>query len=238
MLRQLITDLKLNKQEFLVTFLMELGGFLFGVILVNIIMRVDDDPGSWFCMGTLLALVMGLVMLFFLGGFGYSGEFQLALSMGRTRGAFMGSYALRLVLRAIAAYAAVLVFYRVELAIYPVLFPAYENEVAFTFLTDWRLILPGIVGLVVLTMFLGAMFGRFGKKGMWVFYVLWLFCCFVLPRMTHEEPGSSVLDQAAFGMRTLFFAVPLTTWAALAAILAVGMTVAVVVLGKKQMVKL
>ncbi len=238
MLQQLRLDLKVHYDILLASLAAELGGFLFGFILVNIIMRVDSDPGSWFCMGSLMALIVGVAVPLFSGAFSYSSQFQLALSMGRTRSAFMGSFVLRLLLQLLAGYALVLGLYQVELALYPLLFPAYENEVAFTFLTNWRIIVSAIAALLILSMFIGALFGRYGKKSIWVFYLIWLFCCFVLPRMFDDDRGEGVLDQAATGVLRAFQVVPLTAWIVVGAVLAVGMVTTIIVLGRKQMVKL
>lgn len=238
MVQQFKIDLKLHKSSFLISFLVELGGFLFGFLLVNLIMRLDDDPGSWFCMGTLMALAMGVMVLFLMGGLGYSNEFQLALSMGRTRKAFMASYALRLLLQIIMSYILILAVYHLELAIYPLLFPGYEIEVAFSFLTNWKVILPSALAILVLAMFLGAIYGRYGKKGLWLSYLIWMFCCFVLPRTMDDDLGSGVLDQAALGVRTVFTTVPPAAWLVLGGVLAVGMVITTISLGKKQMVKL
>lgn len=237
MLQQLTLDLRLHKNNILVALLAELGAFLLGVIMVCVILRLDSDPGGWFCMGTVMALIACAVVTLLTGAFGYYAEFQLALSMGRTRTAFMGSYALRLLLQLAVSYVLVLLLYRAELALYPIFFPAYENEVQFTFLTNWKLILTCALGLLILSMFIGAIYGRWGKKSLWVFWVIWLFCCFVLPRLFDDEPGEGVLDQAALGVRNVFATVPLNAWIVFGAALAVGMISTTAVLGRKQMVK-
>lgn len=236
MLTQFKTDLKLHKLDLLVCLLVELGGFLAGVILLSIIMLTEKEAG-WFCLGTIMALVAAVILVLFVGGFGYSGEFQLAIAMGRTRGAFMGSYALRLLLQIVISYLLALVLYHAELAAYPLLFPSPANETAFAFLTDFRILLPTGLGLLILSMFLGAVYGRYGRKGMWIFYVIWLFGCFVLPRLTHDELGSGILDRAALGVRTLYLAVPPAAWVVFGVLTAVAMTSATVFLGKQQMVK-
>ena len=64
-------------------------GFLFGEILLFLIMFLEDDPGSWFCMGTVIALVMLLVTTVLFYGVGYTGAFSLALSMNCTRRRFL-----------------------------------------------------------------------------------------------------------------------------------------------------
>lgn len=238
MLKQFTIDLKLQKSVFLVNLAAELGGFLFGFLIVNLVMRLDDDPGSWFCMGTMMALVVSVVFVFFYGSFGYSGEFQVAIAMGRTRMAFMGSYALRLLMQLLADYVVLLGLYHLELAVYPLLFPAYGNEVAFSFLTDWRILLPSALGILIVAMFIGTLYGRYGKKGIWASYLIWLFCCFVLPRLFDDDLGSGVLDQAALGVRMVLAAVSPAAWGTLGAVLAAGMVAATILLGRRQMVKL
>lgn len=238
MLTQFKMDCRLHKADYVICLLVELGGFLLGGLLWYIIMRTDNEADSWFCLGTLMALVAAVILVLFVGGFGYSGEFQLAIAMGRTRGAFMGSYALRLLLQIGFAYLLALALYRVELAVYPLLFPAVVNKTPFLFLTNARILLPAGLGLLILAMFLGAVYGRWGRKGMWVFYVFWLFGCFVLPRLNHDEFGSGILDKAALGVRTLYQAVSPNVWVVLGILTAAAMTAATIVLGKKQMVRL
>lgn len=237
MLKQFAMDWKLNRSSFFVLLAIQLGAFLFGAVLVFAIMKLDSDPGAWFCMGTLMAAIAlaGITLLCY--GFGYAQEFNVALSMGRTRAAFMGAYALRTVLQLLAGYVLLLGLYRLELAVYPLLFAPYGNEVAFTFLTDWRYLLPIFVGLVIVSLFMGAMYGRYGKKGLWFFYFLWIFCCFILPRMFHKEPNGGALDQMAFGLMGVIRLVPVGAWIGFGVVLAVGMILATVKLGMEQMVK-
>ena len=87
-------------------------------------------------------------------------------------------------------------------------------------------------------MFVGAIYGRWGKKSLWFFWVLWMFCCFVLPRLFDDEPGGGILDQTALGDRHVFTAVPLTAWIVVGVVLAIGMVSVTITLGKKQMVKI
>ena len=71
-------------------------GFLFGEILLFLIMFLEDDPGTWFCMGTAIALVMLLVTTVLFYGVGYTGAFSLALSMNCTRRRFLLDYSLKI----------------------------------------------------------------------------------------------------------------------------------------------
>lgn len=239
MIRQFILDCKLHcKGTFLALLLAELGGFLFGVIFINIIMRLDDTATSWFCIGTIMAMIVCVIFTLFYGAFGYHSEFQLALSMGRTRMAFMGSYGLRLLLQMVAGYGMILLLYRLELVLYPLLFPNCVNDAPFTFLTNWKVLVPIALGILILSMFVGTIYGRWGKKSLWFFWVVWMFCCFVLPRLFDDELGDGILDQAALGMRNVFTVVPLRAWIVVGVILAIGMVSTTVTLGRKQMVKI
>ena len=237
MLEQFKLDLKLRKNNFAYVLFAELGGLLLGFLLSLLIICVDEEE-TWFCMGTVMAMAVGIMTAMLFSVMSYGTEFQLALSMGRTRSAFMVSYILRSILTVLVGYIALLLFYRLEMAVYPRLFPGMENEQEFFFLTDWRFILPAVLGIPVIAMFVGSFIAAFGKKGMWVFYIVWLFCCFILPRVFDEEHGTGVLDQAAFGVRRFALAIPMAGWIAIVVAAGIGMVSTIVVLGKKQAVKL
>lgn len=237
MLQQFSKDIRLHKSGLFTLLGMLMIAFLFGVILVAVIMYTDDDPGSWFCMGTLMACLVLVACSLFLTAFSYPQEFMLALSMGRTRKAFMASYCLRLFLQLLVGWLLVLVLYQIELKSYTLMYFRYQNEVLFSFLTNWKVLLPIFILLPILSMFLGALYGKYGKKGLFFFYVLWMLCCFVLPRMFHDEPSEGVLDQMAFGLMRTVQVVPVGAWIGFGVFAAIGMTCATVKLGMEQMVK-
>ena len=238
MLKQLCKDFRLHLDSLWIMVLSILGGLAGGMVLVCIIMNVDSDPGSWFCMGTVFAGLVGVVFLLIYGAFGYNTEFQLALAMGCTRRHFMVSYFLRALVKIVLVYVLTLLGYRLETALYPGWFPAYENELAFSFLFNRKILLPIAVGLAIVPMFLGSLYSRYGKKGMAVFYIVWLFCCFVLPRMFDDHPGSGILDQAASGLKSFIHLIPAPVWIVLGLAAAAAMSVATVIFGRTQQVKL
>lgn len=238
MLQQFILDWKLNKKSFFAMLAVLPGLFLLGFGMVALIMNLDDDPGSWFCMGTLLAAIGLCFMALLTYAFTYFQQMQLALSMGRVRMAFLGAYALRMALFLAVGFAIVLVLHQVELVLYPLLFPQFGNEVAFAFLTDWRVIVPVFAGLLLLSLFIGALYGRYGKKSLLFFYILWMFGCFILPRMFDAEAtDTGVLDVVAYRTLTFVKLVPLHVWLPLGAVLAVGMLVSIIRFNQVQMVK-
>ena len=213
-------------------------GFLFGEILLFLIMFLEDDPGSWFCMGTVIALVMLLVTTVLFYGVGYTGAFSLALSMNCTRRRFLLDYSLKILAHLVLGYLLVLGFYRLELLVGNAAFPDYPLEAELGFLTDWRFVLAGIAGMLLSALFIGAMFGRFGRKAGLIVYLVWMFCCFVVPKIFTAEPGGEgVFDQAALLTQSALLRMPMAGWLTLGAIAAVSMLATVVVMARKQMVR-
>lgn len=213
-------------------------GFLFGEILLFLIMFLEDDPGTWFCMGTVIALVMLLVTTVLFYGVGYTGAFSLALSMNCTRRRFLLDYSLKILAHLVLGYLLVLGFYRLELLVGNAAFPDYPLEAELGFLTDWRVVLAGIAGMLLSALFVGAMFGRFGRKAGLIVYLVWMFCCFVVPKIFTAEPGGEgVFDQAALLTQSALLRMPMAGWITLGAIAAVSMLATVVVMARKQMVR-
>ena len=213
-------------------------GFLFGEILLFLIMFLEDDPGSWFCMGTVIALVMLLVTTVLFYGVGYTGAFSLALSMNCTRRRFLLDYSGKILAHLVLGYLLVLGLYRLELLVGNAAFPDYPLEEELGFLTDWRFVLAGIAGMLLSALFVGAMFGRFGRKAGLIVYLVWMFCCFVVPKIFTAEPGGEgVFDQAALLTQSALLRMPMAGWLTLGAIAAVSMLATVVVMARKQMVR-
>ena len=213
-------------------------GFLFGEILLFLIMFLEDDPGSWFCMGTVIALVMLLVTTVLFYGVGYTGAFSLALSMNCTRRRFLLDYSLKILAHLVLGYLLVLGLYLLELLIGHAAFSDYPLEQELGFLTDWRVVLAGIAGMLLSALFVGAMFGRFGRKAGLIVYLVWMFCCFVVPKIFTAEPGGEgVFDQAALLTQSALLRMPMAGWLTLGAIAAVSMLATVVVMARKQMVR-
>lgn len=213
-------------------------GFLFGEILLFLIMFLEDDPGSWFCMGTVIALVMLLVTTVLFYGVGYTGAFSLALSMNCTRRRFLLDYSLKILAHLVLGYLLVLGLYLLELLVGHAAFPDYPLEQELGFLTDWRVVLAGIAGMLLSALFVGAMFGRFGRKAGLIVYLVWMFCCFVVPKIFTAEPGGEgVFDQAALLTQSALLRMPMAGWLTLGAIAAVSMLATVVVMARKQMVR-
>lgn len=233
MLHQLKKDLSLSRRKLLIDLAVLLVVFLIGAGVALLIAAMGEEYAS---IGTLLSGLVLLAVGYFGAAISYPQEFMLALSMGRTRKSFMGAYYLRFVLRLLLSWVVLLVFNRMELALLRAWFPRL-TEVPLSFLTDWRFVVPVALLFPVLPMCMGALYGRYGKKGYAAFYFVWLFLCFVLPRMFTKERGDGVLDRMATGVLLVIDVLPLAAWLTIGAAAFAGMAGVVIHLGMRQMVK-
>lgn len=225
MLNQIFREWKLNRDNFLILLLSLPFCSLTGIGLIKLIMFLDEEVTTYFCMGTIMCIIV-MVSIIVLYGIGYRQVFSLALSMGQTRKDFMTSYAVRNLVYLAVAYVEILLLHHLELAVYSVIFPTIENEIAFSFLTDWRVILPSIAALLILNMFVGSIYSRFGKTGGLVLYILWLGSCLALPRVLHE--GSPVV--------AFVLSVPVAAWIGIGIAALVAMLAFILYQGRRQMV--
>ena len=229
MLNQFLLDIKLHKKDYLLPLIVIPACFLLGVGLCSLIMFTVEDPGTWATCGTFLAWIS--LFFFAVMNFAkYQQEFMLALSMGRTRGAFLVSYALRMLLEMIIGYSLVLVLYQLEMALGNQLYAPWPMELGFEFVADWRMIAIVLPASVIVAMFIGELYSWFGKKVLAVLWVIWMALCLVGPRLMETEGNADVVAK-------FLQAVPGWGWIVTGVVAAIAMVATVIGLGKKQMVK-
>lgn len=237
MVKYLTDNIRMHIKSMLLLYILVLVGWIFGTLLLSIILWADKTAVSWFCLGTILALfaMSGVMMLLF---WKYPQEFMLALSMGQTRKEFMITYALRKILWAIAAYAIILLLHRLEGLYYQVMFPDKAQAFALDFLTDWRIMIPFIPGLVLLHMFMGAMYGRFGNRLLAIAYFSWMGFNFVILRFINHGDEYTGPFQAEIGASAAWIVgLPPLAWVAAGLIAVAAMAFTTIRFGMKQMVR-
>ncbi len=228
---ELKRNFSLSWDVFLFQLVSMLGAFLFGVLLVTLIVKLGGES-TWICLGTVIAMGAMVIFTVIVGLTSYLVEFRICLSMGGTRRGFLLYYALRQVLTLAVSYVFIRLLYMGECALYGAVFPGVVNEAPFTFLKSlWCL--PVLAGLGLLSMFLGALRAKFGQKGMVVFWFLWMFCCLILPRM-FDRDDTSALGLAAGAVLNAILTVPPAAWAVFLSVTAVAMTAAVIGWGMRQ----
>lgn len=229
MLKQLFANLRLHKKTPLTLLGWMLAFFLLGLLMVWFIVGVTGDETTWFPMGGLLAAV-GIFIFAILCFLSYHQDFMLALSLGRTRKEFMLFFAIEQLIWVVAAYIGVILVTVLEEVMYSQLFPGMPGEISFVpILTDWRVFLPCIAALVILPMFLGALYSRFGKRFGIILYFIWLVLCLVLPRLVERLESHWNLN--------LLEKIPVLGWIVLGIGALAAMLITTVKLGMKQTVR-
>ena len=235
--KQLIGSIQMHMKNMLSSFAIFVGFGILGTLIMSIVFWTDETETSWICVGTVMALVV-MVFSSILSFLSYHQEFTLALSMGQTRRGFMITYALRQILWVVAAYIAILLMNQLEQLYYNMAFTEKEQVFALSFLTDWRFVVPFIPGMSLLTMFLGSMYSRFGKKFGVVIYFIWIVSCILVPRfINHWDEYTGPLHEGIGTFAAWIFMVPPVAWTILALVTVLIMAVTIIHLGMKQMVR-
>lgn len=171
--------------EVLVILGMEAGTFLFGEILLGIVVYVTGEKGSVFPIGTMLALLVPAFVMVFVGMSSLPLYFSTAVSMGAVRRhvvpALLGS---SLLIELAAAWEAYL-FYYLERWIFGLLYAGKEIELDLQFVFRWKYILPVCLAVVAVNALMGALFLKYGKTAFTIFWVLWMAIGICTPRLGH-----------------------------------------------------
>ena len=195
-----------------------LGGSMFGLILMNILIHVEGDNTSYFQMGTLIGILMAAVYCVIMEAGSLRLYFDMEISMGSTRKSFFVSY---LGLGILTDFMYLLILAGVcmlEERLYGFWYPELTNEVnMLPYLGSW-----GIATAVLLPMaacFCGALIMRFGKTAFWIFWALWMVGCIGIPRIidASEEAPDSLFGRIGTWMAALIGAVPHSLWPAILA---------------------
>lgn len=237
MVKHLTDNIRMHIKNMLWPYIFLIVGWIFGTMSMSIILWADETAVSWFYLGTICALIpmSGVLVLIFLK---YHQEFMLALSMGQTRKEFMITYALRQILWTIAAYAIILLLYRLEGLYYQVMFLHKAQAFALDFLTDWRFVVPFVLGLALLPMFLGTMYGRFGNRFLVIVYFIWIGSCILIPRLINHGDEYTGPFQAEIGAAAAWIVgLPPLAWVVTGVALVAVMAVSTIRIGMKQMVR-
>lgn len=207
------------------------GGGIFGMLIAFCILIFEKD--SYGKIGAVLALVFGIILLFFGGIFFIQGEFNIAISMGKTRKYFVPARYLEQVLNILVMLAVVMLINWLEGLVYPAICPQAVCEFDIDSLLHNAGALIGIIfGAPVLVLLFGALLMRFSAQFFWVFWALWMVLFVGGPRImsaVNENPdsvpariGLKILDLAG-GISPVQLAVTLILLAAVLMAVTVGL---------------
>ncbi len=231
--KRLKTVLKLHGDSVIGYLVAESVFGLVGVVISMLVIFSEEAATAWISGASLMALV-GLTFTSLLSVAAvYRQEFVRALSMGRTRKEFMSYYALCTIVRTLLGYALVLVIYAVERSIYPRIFSLPESAEMTHFWVNWPFVLVYIISMAVVSMFIGTLISRFGKKCAVALYFLWVGLCMNTSRIIE------MVEAAQTGSGPLAWAptVPVVVWISVGSAALAAMAYGIVHMGMKQMVR-
>lgn len=223
-MKKMLSLWKVNKTELFMLPAFVLGIFLTGFAMAVLLIALGEEVTS-FPMGTLFGSI-GLVVAALIYISYFRREFMLALTMGATRTEFLISFSMRQLLLMAFSYLMLLLLCFVESATYPLIFPGIISEFdIMPYLLNPILVICVAVVALVLTLFLGMLFCRYGKKVLVVIYIVYMLLCFGLSRLLHAQ-----------WLIALVVAIPLVGWIGIAVAAVAAMLASTVIMAKKQMV--
>lgn len=156
-----------------------LGGGLVGCVIVLIVMAVaahKGEPAEYIQLGGTIALLVSVAIFFFAAIFSISSEFNLAISMGKTRKCFVPAKYLLMVFDLLVLQAVVIAVGLFENWLYRAIYPGAACVFSITsFLLRGEVILSIAFGGSVLILLFGALVLRFTTKIYWIIWALWMF---------------------------------------------------------------
>ena len=195
MIENFLIQCKTRKMEVLQFLAVAFGSYVFGIIVMMIIRANTMEENECVTLGMLIAMV-ALVFIHFFGIiFSFVGEFNMAISMGATRKAYVGSYALFNMAELAGLELLLFVLGKIELALMRVIYPQCEIILDVTQYFQWKYLLAVIVGMTVVELFLGAVILRFGMKAFWVVWAIWMFLTLVPAKLSENEVMAAKMHQ-------------------------------------------
>lgn len=187
-MKSFITTVKqtfqVGKNDMLGHAVFEVGGGIFGVILFMIIMAADGADGTYGTIGAMMSLMLGMLFTVFVGIFSIHQDFNMAISLGKTRRQYVPAKYILLMTDCALCILVAIIFAWLEELIYPALMPGAICEFSMKGFLQNPLTIFGFVFLVpMVVMLCGAFYLRFGMKFFWVGWVLWMCMCTLLPKI-------------------------------------------------------
>ncbi len=174
MMKELKKQFYLRWNDLALILLLQTGLFLFGEIVLAVMVHGMNDRESIFPFGTLLALLVPFILMLFLGMYSLPVCFNMAIGMGTTRRrmlpAFIGISLLQYFLGAGMVYLCCLL----EKWIFRIAYAGIENELDMQTVFQWKYIVPACIALAAWNTWMGAVYMKYEKKAFLFFWVLWM----------------------------------------------------------------
>lgn len=182
--------------------------WLIGFGILHFIML--DDADSWLALGTLMAIMIEAMIALLTGVISMGICFNLQVSMGCTRKRFFVSYYLANVVKDLLIVLLLLLLCAAETQLCRMIYPGIREELD---LFSWILTMgvPAALAVPAVGSLCGAILLRFGRKGYWVLWFLWMFAFLGVPRIM-GAPDGTFFGELAGGITRMAQTVPAGGW--------------------------
>lgn len=207
--------LKILKQRFseILTLLgMSVFGYIFGEILLVVIMRIDQESTT-FEIATMMVAIIALVSMIIMGIFQFPSQFNMAVGMGVVRKVFVPCYYLSNVLIAAVQYGMIVAAHYLENMWIQKLYPNLEKEAGIEQILFTNYTIPVILMLAAIQIMAGCCILKFGKKAFWILWAVWMLLCIAPARISDvvENNPEGNLAVAIHGIGSFFQSVSVSS---------------------------
>ena len=179
-----------------------MAAYLIGVFVMLIASKKNTEK-EVFLIGTVLVMIIGACMQFFIDIFTFLQEFNIAISMGQTRKSFVWCYEFVSFLELFAITVMLRGLAEIEQLIYRIAMPNGRFLIKADMLVQLKIIVPIILGMIAVEMLLQAMLLRFGMKAFWVIWIIWMLLAFFPSTVMQNK----VLSEKAANLAAALFSV-------------------------------
>lgn len=175
-------------QEMLLMLVVLPATFIFGLLLhdflINLDMKKSEEVITVFPLGTLIAFITMIILLCIVGATAMCHEFGMLVGMGATRREFFIRKVTSLGLNTVISMVLFVILGRIENYRLNTVWKEYPMEFDFSpFLTVKNAVIA-IVVLVGVSLLVSSVIMKFGRKGFWVIWGIYMICCLSMSRMS------------------------------------------------------
>lgn len=205
--RTLKQTIMVSKNDIWVYAIVSALGGVVGIMVTLAILYMDGTGGDYGQIGAMLAVIAGGIILGVGGIVGFPHEFNLAVSLGKTRRYLVLARYINWMINTAVVIGITLLIGMIENVLYPMLYPqaVCEMDVLWFFLHP-EVLFSCLVCVPMLIIFFGSMSLRFGNKFLWFFWALTMGFNLFGNRIAHtiKEQPDSLGGQIIFGVIEFF----------------------------------
>lgn len=200
MLKAIKSEIRLSGKSTLFGGIFTLGMYIFGLVMLVIILKLEpEEETTFFPMGSLMAILGGVLGQVLFDGAYFGTGFCLAAAMGRRRLPQIAAHALVALARMAVLTGVVYLLMCLDALLARSVYASREVEFDLRTFVSPGIVLAYIVAPVIISLLVSAVKVRFGARGWTVMYIIVFFGGMLAPRFVDlaiespEHPLSRVL---------------------------------------------